>query len=130
MYHPNAYCEIKRPDESYSYQDYRLDLLSQLQEIDADSDERLTEIGATGLYRPLYPVGGSRSNVLFVSDFVYMPLINLMRYAEDHVITKGACTTEFAYSLFDVKATVKIKDDEVDGVLTDGIGYASKDIFL
>lgn len=113
--------EVRRPSDCESWQEYRFDLLNQLKPIVHDNHT----------YYPLHPTGGSRSVVAFAHEDLEERLLSLCACSEDVIAyLKGATTTEFPYGIHRLEQVhVEIQDDEQNGLLTDGLGYASSNVF-
>lgn len=128
--------EIDRPaqDEFESYQEYRMSLLKALRDLEPSYLDTLNIpcFKANGPYMPLYPLGSTRSSVVFVHEQIYDKLIGLCKSSEDvQAYLKAGVTTEFHHGLFSLDSVnIEIKSDEENGQLTDGLGYISPDLIL
>ena len=112
--------EVQRPLDCESWQEYRFDLLRQLKPIFHEGAQ----------YFPLHTTGNSRTVVAYIHEELEDLLLNLVSCSEDCIAYLKACTTtEYPYGIHRLEGvTVKLNDDEHDGVLTDGLGYISEDL--
>lgn len=128
---PLIFKEVRRPDRCDSYQEYRYELLRQLQPLSATEIKLyLPDIEDKGSWLPLYPVGQTRGAVAYIHQRLYPLVIGLAGRAEDVIAyLKAAVSSEYAYHLHKIsELNIQIKEDEVDGVLTDGLGYCHPDL--
>lgn len=128
---PLIFKEVRRPIQCDSWHEYRYELLRQLQPLSATEIKLcLPDVEDYGSWLPLYPVGQSRSAVAFVHERLYPLVIGLAARAEDVIAyLKAAVSSEYAYQLHQISGlNIQIKEDEVDGVLTDGLGYCHPDL--
>lgn len=120
--HPLIMKEVQRQTDCDSWQEYRFEMLRQIESVEYK--------GAN--YVPLHPTGSSRSVVAFIHSALEDKLLGLVSYAEEAIAyLKAATTTEYPYGIHELKSVrVYVRDDEIDGQLTDGLGYISTDLFF